>query len=88
MTADPTITLIGSAKMMEPMWLKGEDRAKYVDNLEPMFGSDTDWTGGLLAEELGNIRWHRAALVRGAGPALRCCEGQGSATRRPEPVQM
>src|SRR5579872_196418 len=39
---DPTITLIGSAKMMEPMWLKGEDRAKYVDNLGPMFGSDTE----------------------------------------------
>jgi alpha-N-arabinofuranosidase len=35
--ADPTITLVGSAKMMEPMWLKAEDRAKYVDNVEPMF---------------------------------------------------
>lgn len=53
--ADPTITLIGSAKMMEPMWLKGEDRAKYVDNLEPMFGSDTDWTGGLLAKSWGTF---------------------------------
>ena len=53
--ADPTITLIGSAKMMEPMWLKGADRAKYVDNLEPMFGSDTDWTGGLLAKSWGTF---------------------------------
>ena len=53
--ADPTITLIGSAKMMEPMWLKGEDRAKYVDNLGPMFGSDTDWTGGLLAKSWGTF---------------------------------
>ena len=53
--ADPTITLIGSAKMMEPMWLKGSDRAKYVDNLEPMFGSDTDWTGGLLAKSWGTF---------------------------------
>lgn len=52
---DPSITLIGSAKMMEPMWLKGEDRAKYVDNLEPMFGSDTDWTGGLLAKSWGTF---------------------------------
>ena len=52
---DPTITLIGSAKMMEPMWLKGEDRAKYVDNLGPMFGSDTDWTGGLLAKSWGTF---------------------------------
>jgi alpha-N-arabinofuranosidase len=53
--ADPTITLIGSAKMMEPMWLKGEDRAKYVDNVEPMFGSDTDWTGGLLEKSWGTF---------------------------------
>lgn len=53
--ADPMITLIGSAKMMEPMWLKGEDRAKYVDNLEPMFGSATDWTGGLLEKSWGTF---------------------------------
>ncbi len=53
--ADPTITLIGSAKMMEPMWLKGADRAKYADNLVPMFGSDMDWTGGLLAKCWGTF---------------------------------
>jgi alpha-N-arabinofuranosidase len=53
--ADPTITLIGSAKMMEPMWLKGGDRAKYAENLQPMFGSDTDWTGGLLAHSWGTF---------------------------------
>lgn len=53
--ADPTITLIGSAKMMEPMWLKGEDRAKYVDNVELVFGSDTDWTGGLLEKSWGTF---------------------------------
>ena len=52
---DPTITLIGSAKMMEPMWLKGEERAKYVDNIEPMFGSETDWTGGLLEKSWGTF---------------------------------
>jgi len=53
--ADPAITLIGSAKMMEPMWLKGADRAKYVDHIEPMFGSDTDWTGGLLEKSWGTF---------------------------------
>jgi alpha-L-arabinofuranosidase len=53
--ADPSITLIGSAKMMEPMWLKGTDRGKYVDNIEPMFGSDTDWTGGLLEKCWGTF---------------------------------
>jgi alpha-N-arabinofuranosidase len=52
---DPTITLVASAKMMEPMWLKGADRAKYAENLQPMFGSDTDWTGGLLAKSWGTF---------------------------------
>ena len=52
---DPTITLIGSGKMMEPMWLKGMDRARYVDHIEPMFGSDTDWTGGLLEKCWGTF---------------------------------
>ena len=59
---DSSITLIASAKMLEPTWLKGEDRAKYADNLGPMFGSDVDWTGGLLAR-LGHLQWHRPALV-------------------------
>jgi alpha-N-arabinofuranosidase len=52
---DPSITLIGSAKMLEPMSLKGEMRAKYADNLQPAFGSDIDWTGGLLAHSWGTF---------------------------------
>jgi alpha-N-arabinofuranosidase len=45
---DPSITIIASAKMLEPMALKGEDRSKYVDNMQPVFGTDVDWTGGIL----------------------------------------
>lgn len=45
---DPSITLIASAKMLEPMFLKGEMRAKYVHDISPLFGSDVDWTGGIL----------------------------------------
>ena len=45
---DPSITIIASAKMLEPMALKGEDRSKYVDNMQPMYGTDIDWTGGIL----------------------------------------
>ena len=52
---DPTITLIGSGKMLEAMFLKGEMRAKYVDNLEPLYGSEVDWTGGLLKNCWGNF---------------------------------
>ena len=46
--ADPSITIIASAKMLEPMALKGENRSKYVDNIAPVFGTDVDWTGGIL----------------------------------------
>lgn len=53
--ADPSITLIGSAKMLEPMALKGDARAKYVDNMAPAFGTDIDWTGGLLAHSWGTF---------------------------------
>ena len=45
---DPSITIIASAKMLEPMALKGDMRSKYVDNMEPAFGTDIDWTGGIL----------------------------------------
>ena len=53
---DPSITIIGSAKMLEPMALKGEDRAKYVDNLGPLYGTDIDWTGGLLKNCYGTFQ--------------------------------
>jgi alpha-L-arabinofuranosidase len=53
--ADPSITLIASGKMLEPMSLKGEMRAKYADNLQPLYGSDIDWTGGILAHCWGNF---------------------------------
>jgi len=52
---DPSITLIGSGLMLEDMNLKGETRAKYVGNLQPLFGTDVDWTGGLLAHCWGNF---------------------------------
>ncbi len=63
---DPSITLIGSAKMLEPTFLKGEMRAKYVDNLQPAFGSEVDWTGGLLAHSWGTFdgiaeHWYESA---------------------------
>lgn len=34
-----------------------------------MFGSDTDWTGGLLEKCWGTFDGSRTTLVRGAGPA-------------------
>jgi alpha-L-arabinofuranosidase len=64
---DPSITLIASAKMLEPTWLKGEDRAKYADNLGPMFGSDVDWTGGLLSKSWGTFNGIAQHWYEGAG---------------------
>ncbi|HYA61822.1 MAG TPA: alpha-N-arabinofuranosidase, partial [Candidatus Sulfotelmatobacter sp.] len=52
---DPSITLIASGLMLEDMNLNGEMRAKHVGNLQPLFGTDVDWTGGLLAQCWGNF---------------------------------
>ena len=52
---DPSITLIASGKMLEDMFLKGDMRAKYVGNLQPLYGKDLDWTGGLLEHCWGNF---------------------------------
>ncbi|HLJ75893.1 MAG TPA: hypothetical protein VKT75_00695 [Acidobacteriaceae bacterium] len=43
-----SITIIASAKMLEPVALQGANRSKYVDNMQPVFGTDVDWTGGIL----------------------------------------
>lgn len=65
--ADPSITLIASAKMLEPMSLTGENRAKYVDNITPLFGSDIDWTGGLLKDSWGTFSGIAQHWYEGAG---------------------
>lgn len=53
--ADPSITLLASGNMPQAMDLTGEMRAKDVDNLEAVYGSDVDWTGGLLKNCWGNF---------------------------------
>ncbi len=65
--ADPSITLIASAKMLEPMALKGENRAKYVDNIAPLFGTDVDWTGGILKHCWGTFSGIAQHWYEGAG---------------------
>jgi alpha-N-arabinofuranosidase len=53
--ADPSITLIASGNMLEAMDLRGEMRAKDVDNLRALEGTPQDWTGGLLEHSWGNF---------------------------------
>jgi len=53
--ADPSIALIASGEMLEDGNVPGPDRAKYVGNLGPYYGSDADWTGGFLKNSWGNF---------------------------------
>ncbi len=47
--ADPSITLLASGAMPDEMTIEGIARAMHPDNIQAQFGSDADWTGGLLA---------------------------------------
>lgn len=64
---DPSITLIGSGRMLEPMMLRGEERAKYVDNMGPAYGNDLDWTTGMLAHSFGTFQGIAQHWYAGAG---------------------
>jgi alpha-N-arabinofuranosidase len=65
--ADPSIVLIGSGKMLEPMMLRGEERAKYVDNLEGAYGDEIDWTGGMMKHSLGTFQGMAQHWYEGPG---------------------
>ena len=65
--ADPSIVLIGSGKMLEPMMLRGEERVKYVDNLGPAYGNDIDWTGGMMKHSFGTFQGIAQHWYEGAG---------------------
>jgi alpha-N-arabinofuranosidase len=53
--ADPSISLLASGNMPEPMDLTGEMRAKSVDDMKAVEGTPEDWTGGLLEHSWGNF---------------------------------
>ncbi|HEY6489857.1 MAG: alpha-L-arabinofuranosidase C-terminal domain-containing protein [Terracidiphilus sp.] len=52
---DPSITLIASGLMLQNDNVPGPLRAKYVGNLDGLYGSEHDWTGGFLKECWGNF---------------------------------
>ena len=41
--------------MLQDDGLRGEERAKYEANLQPLYGTDVDWTGNFLAHTFGNF---------------------------------
>jgi alpha-N-arabinofuranosidase len=52
--ADPSITLLASGAMPDEMTVEGQAREMHLDP-QAQFGSDADWTGGLLAHSWGNF---------------------------------
>jgi len=53
--ADPSIALLASGNMPEPMDLTGEMRAKDVDDMKAVEGTPEDWTGGEIEHCWGNF---------------------------------
>ena len=45
---DPSIVLIASGLMLENTNVPHDQRAKYVGNLESLYGTEADWTGSFL----------------------------------------
>ena len=53
--ADPSIVLIASGRMLQDDTLRGDLRTRYAGNIQPLFGTDADWTGSFLAQCWGNF---------------------------------
>ncbi|MBO9707927.1 MAG: alpha-N-arabinofuranosidase [Caulobacter sp.] len=52
---DPTITLIGSGAMPDQMHPRDTKENASLESIAPKFGTEWDWTGGLLAKAWGNF---------------------------------
>ena len=66
---DPSITILASGAMPDEMTIEGMTHAMHLDNLQAQFGSDADWTGGLLAHCWSNFdgiteHWYSRAGYR------------------------
>ncbi len=53
--ADPSIVLIASGEFLEDGSVPRAERAKYVGNLGPLYGTEADWTGSFLKDCWGNF---------------------------------
>jgi alpha-N-arabinofuranosidase len=52
---DPSIILIASGRFLQDDTLRGDLRAKYAGNIQPLYGTEADWTGSFLAQSWGNF---------------------------------
>ena len=73
-SADPSITLIGSGAMPDQLHPKGAKENSSLESIREKFGTENDWTGGLLAQAWGNFdgvseHWYDRAEERPDAPA-------------------
>jgi alpha-N-arabinofuranosidase len=71
---DPTITLIGSGAMPDQGHPRGTKENASLESVAPKFGTEWDWTGGLLAKAWGNFdgiseHWYDQPEARPDAPA-------------------
>jgi alpha-N-arabinofuranosidase len=52
---DPSITLLASGAMPDEMTVEGQPRVMHLADPQAHFGTEADWTGGLLAHCWGNF---------------------------------
>lgn len=70
---DPSITLIGSGAMPDQLHPRDAKENASLASIQPKFGTDQDWTGGLLAKAWGNFdglseHWYDRAEKRPGVP--------------------
>lgn len=71
---DPSITLIGSGAMPDQLHPRDVKENVTLQSIQPRFGTEQDWTGGLLAKAWGNFdgiseHWYDRAEKRPDAPA-------------------
>lgn len=71
---DPSIILIGSGAMPDQMHPRDVKENASLESIQPKFGTENDWTGGLLAQAWGNFagiseHWYDRAEKRPDAPA-------------------
>jgi alpha-N-arabinofuranosidase len=71
--ADPSITLIGSGAMPDQLHPRDAKENASLESIQHKFGTEEDWTGGLLAQAWGNFdgiteHWYDRAEKRPDAP--------------------
>ena len=85
--ADPSIILLASGNMPEPMDLTGEMRAKDVDHMKAVEGTPEDWTGGESSTAGGIFPASRSTGTPASASGLTCRRRSSCrSTHRPEPA--